>query len=257
MPDSSRDPLFHENGYFDGDYPWPYSPLGNSNEIENAHIQGSNNGFNPWIPSQGEHSRSPPEDPFSRLEYDLAGVLPSPGYAAHKGLMSSGPSVLHVPPTDVPSRIPEVTFNLSSSDAPRIPTMDSSPELFVSRPSRTNNLDYVSATTSAAAPSSAITSRRRRHPSGSLSVVMPGRVEETATPLSPHLGLPFGEGTNEENLLMTLRDAGHGFTYISQQMHEQLGIEITSNALVKRYGKIQNMYMTVSSFRIFLACCPG
>lgn len=51
---------------------------------------------------------------------------------------------------------------------------------------------------------------------------------------------------DEETLLKSLRDAGYGYTAISEAMRKQLGIEITANALVKRYQKMPNACESVS-----------
>lgn len=78
--------------------------------------------------------------------------------------------------------------------------------------------------------------------------------EEEATLLQPPAGLTnAGEQftaaaveNDEEALLKKLRAAGYGYAAISEKMREQLGIEITANALVKRYQKLPKTCENVS-----------
>ena len=62
----------------------------------------------------------------------------------------------------------------------------------------------------------------------------------------PAIFPPTCNEVDEETLLKSLRDAGHGFPAISKIMREQLGIEITANALVKRYQKMPKTCESVS-----------
>jgi hypothetical protein len=54
------------------------------------------------------------------------------------------------------------------------------------------------------------------------------------------------EEKDQETLLIRLRAAGYGYAAISEKMREQLGIEITANALVKRYQKSPKTCESVS-----------
>ncbi|KAH6640248.1 hypothetical protein F5144DRAFT_88882 [Chaetomium tenue] len=57
---------------------------------------------------------------------------------------------------------------------------------------------------------------------------MNAREQSTAAPME----------NDEETLLKRLRAAGYGYAAISEKMREELGIEVTANALVKRYQKL-------------------
>jgi hypothetical protein len=63
------------------------------------------------------------------------------------------------------------------------------------------------------------------------------------TSLNPQNALPavsVKERKREENkLLLDLRDAGVGFSGISQEIQERLNVKVSPNALVKRYNKLQ------------------
>jgi hypothetical protein len=56
------------------------------------------------------------------------------------------------------------------------------------------------------------------------------------TPAAPQA--MSNEELDQDALLRRLRDAGYGYAAISAAMRAQLGIEITANALVKRYQKM-------------------
>jgi hypothetical protein len=66
-------------------------------------------------------------------------------------------------------------------------------------------------------------------------------------PLAPHPKLPKEGWTQaQQEMLIRGRQAGRGFVDIAEDMRLQFGVEITPNALVKRFGKIQETHLGVS-----------
>lgn len=54
------------------------------------------------------------------------------------------------------------------------------------------------------------------------------------------------ESKEQEKFLVKLRQAGLGFDDISAQMKTKFGLEVSANALVKRYQKAADAYLSVS-----------
>ncbi|KAK0634046.1 hypothetical protein B0T14DRAFT_508285 [Immersiella caudata] len=65
-----------------------------------------------------------------------------------------------------------------------------------------------------------------------------------ALPLTPHPKLPKEGWTQaQQEMLIKSRQSGRGFADIAEDMRVQFGVEITPNALVKRFGKIQETHL--------------
>jgi len=68
-----------------------------------------------------------------------------------------------------------------------------------------------------------------------------------SVPVTPNRKLPREGWTQEQqNMLIKARQAGLGFTEISAKMRVKHGVEISPNALVKRFQKVQGHYLGVS-----------
>ncbi|KAK0655075.1 hypothetical protein B0T16DRAFT_450817 [Cercophora newfieldiana] len=85
-----------------------------------------------------------------------------------------------------------------------------------------------------------------------------------ALPLAPHPRLPKEGWTQaQQDMLIKGRQAGQGFTEISNEMRVKLGVEISPNALVKRFQKIQETHLGPLSTAInnakpdIMACIKG
>jgi len=52
----------------------------------------------------------------------------------------------------------------------------------------------------------------------------------------------------QEEILVQRRAEGVGFNEIAEEIRQKTGVEVTRNALVKRYQKILDSYLVVSSF---------
>ena len=48
-------------------------------------------------------------------------------------------------------------------------------------------------------------------------------------------------------MLIRLRQEGHSYVAIADSIQKELNVSVTPNALVKRYHKIQELYLEVSS----------
>lgn len=60
----------------------------------------------------------------------------------------------------------------------------------------------------------------------------------------PHAGKNT-QSKEQEEMLVRLREANMGFEQIAKEMHAKLGVTISPNALVKRYGKIVDSFLGV------------
>lgn len=68
---------------------------------------------------------------------------------------------------------------------------------------------------------------------------------ETPIPPTPIHDRSTGDITDEVNImLLTLRDAGQGYSEISTAIQERFGVTISCNALTKRYSKMEHVRMS-------------
>jgi hypothetical protein len=76
-------------------------------------------------------------------------------------------------------------------------------------------------------------------------------------PIAPNAKFEKESWTAEQdNLLFILRRSGMPFAEIVKAMQDQLGTEVSENRLVKRFGKIRESYLDVSSSIWFPCGCP-
>lgn len=88
-------------------------------------------------------------------------------------------------------------------------------------------------------------------PTGPCPAPGPVRLETPFTSIAePSMAVPAPSICEEEDvqtlMLKSLRSAGYGYAAIAEMMRAQLGIEITANALVKRYQKLPKVCESVS-----------
>jgi len=78
-------------------------------------------------------------------------------------------------------------------------------------------------------------------------VVRPPEEPMPSAALKAQLAVSIEDGKAEENMiLLNRREAGVGYQQISDEILAQLGVKISTNALVKRWNKMQGLQMSVS-----------